>query len=294
MPFKALSVVYLALTLIGSVALGNALPPNDLHLRKGVGRSSMTEAEFNTAIDIVTAHYEQIVKGFKVKLAVVKSWSDDTVNAYASQSFGTWKVEVMGGLARHPKINADGLTSVVCHELGHHLAGFPFYQFQAMASEGQADYFAAFVCTRELWKNDIQKNATFRGKVDGYAKEECDRAWRATADQDLCYRIAAAALPLAELTAEAYKSKMPKFTEKDTSEVTETFLRHPEGQCRLDTAIAATGCDARFSSTVIPGKKHPKGQESLDAEEEAAKYSCLRAADYTKGLRSRCWFKPRI
>ena len=82
-----------------------------------------------------------------------------------------YKVIMFGGLARRPEITADGFLLVVCHELGHHLAGYPFIDDWA-ANEGQADYFATQSCTKNIWQNDNETNSTFRVRVDYVAKKK--------------------------------------------------------------------------------------------------------------------------
>ena len=36
-------------------------------------------------------------------------------------------IELNGGLARRPEVSSDGFTMVICHELGHFLAGLDGY-----------------------------------------------------------------------------------------------------------------------------------------------------------------------
>ena len=73
----------------------------------------------------------------------------NTVNANASQRGRTWIVNMYGGLARRPEITPDGFAMVLCHELGHHMGGFPFVSGWA-ANEGQSDLFATLSCGRIL------------------------------------------------------------------------------------------------------------------------------------------------
>ena len=60
-----------------------------------------------------------------------------------------WRVVIYGGL-EHPLLTLDGLTAVICHEVGHHLGGFAFKTSilgdNWAATEGQSDYFAAHRC----------------------------------------------------------------------------------------------------------------------------------------------------
>jgi len=281
----------------GSQVFGSVLPENNLHLRANGKHSTITEEEFYKGIDQVSEFYRPVVESYGVTLVVTKNWDDEDVNAYADRDNdkNEWKVLVNGGLARDGAMTLDGLTFVMCHEFGHHLAGYPFFlRGNWAAAEGQADYFAGFVCLPELWKNELEINASFRSTTTGIAKEKCDLAWSTTERQNICYRIAHAALPIAQITSKIYGTKAPSFDRQDRSQVKSTILYHADGQCRLDTTINGANCLAIFDLGIIPGRMHEEGQESVKAEEIAAETSCLRASEYKNGFRSRCWFKPRL
>ena len=104
------------------------LPPNDLHLEDDLHTkdANMTEAEFNQIVDQVGAFYGPVVAHHGAQLTMLKNWQATMVNAYANQEGNNWVVAMFGGLARRPEITPDGFALVVCHELGHHLAGYPF------------------------------------------------------------------------------------------------------------------------------------------------------------------------
>lgn len=271
------------------------LPPNDLHLQDRVTvTANFGEAEFNAAIDRVAAYYAPIVTAHGGNLKMMKLWTNSTVNAEADRTGNDWLVKMYGGLARREEVTLDGFAVVVCHELGHHLGGFPFYRGDWAGSEGQADYFATQSCVKNLWGKDYEENARHRATVDPLAKEKCDAASTDTGVQNLCYRVADAGLSLARLLAALGSDTPPSFGTPDTSVVSRTRETHPRGQCRLDTYFQGVLCGARFDDGVIPGFGHAQGQESLGAETEAATYSCTARDGYAVGLRPRCWFKPRL
>src|SRR4051812_40125480 len=104
---------------------GGFLPENDFYIpanQKGLN-GGLTEAQFNAAIDKVETVYAPIIASAGGKLQIDRNWTDGTVNAYASQVGKTWKVAMFGGLARHNTITEDGMSLVVCHEIGHHVGG---------------------------------------------------------------------------------------------------------------------------------------------------------------------------
>lgn len=199
-----------------------------------------------------------------------------------------------GGLARRPEVTKDGFVLVICHELGHHLGGFPFYSGgDWAANEGQADYFATHACAHKMWDGSAD-NALSRDGVDPVAKQQCDQSYTLQDERDVCYRTANASQSLANLLAVLGAENTPQFSTPDLSEVSATYEGHPAAQCRLDTYFGGALCATRFNEAVIPGRNHPKGQESVEAEADAAQYSCTRAQGQTLGVRPLCWYKPNL
>lgn len=277
------------------MATATILPPNDLHLEDHLYwvDPNITEQEFSDIIDGVMEVYQPIVAEHGATLKTNKKWTDSTVNASAQQMGSSWIVNMYGGLARRPEVTPDGFALVVCHELGHHLAGFPFYQERWAASEGQSDYFATQSCARHIWGSQLEKNAEYRATVNPTAKTECDNIYANEQDQNLCYRTSMAGYSLATLLA-SLRNKTVSFDTPATNKVSSTNPRHPAGQCRLDTYFHGALCTVDFDMHTIPGRKHPDGQGSEGAEVEAAKNSCTRAAFFNVGTRPRCWYKPQL
>ena len=256
--------------------------------------ANMTEEEFNLIIDEAVEVYEPIIDGVHGgNLRFNRRWSDSTVNASASQFFGSWTVNMYGGLARRPEVTPDGFALVVCHELGHHLAGYPFSGSWA-ANEGQSDYFATLSCAREMWSDDLELNASFRETIEDYPKALCDSVWETEETQNLCYRSMEAGKSLADLLS-ALRDQTVAYDTPDESVVSRTNNAHPDGQCRLDTYMAGALCAAEWDVNVIPGKDLGSRRNSAEAEEESAAFTCTRALDELEvGVRSLCWFKPQI
>lgn len=259
-------------------AKADFMPPNDLHLQDSLDlESNLSEREFNEIIDKVEAYYDPIVYRHGGNLKVNRLWTNSTVNASASQSGSSWYVNMYGGLARRPEVTRDGFALVICHELGHHLAGFPYSNSWA-ANEGQSDYFATQSCARNIWKNETKVNAQFRQTIADTAKNLCDAQWQLREDQDLCYRVMAAGKSLADLLGGGVSVS---FDSPDKTMVSRTNNAHPAGQCRLDTYMAGAVCLAAFDDEVIPWN-----------QTEAADNSCMRQDGYSAGVRPLCWFKP--
>jgi hypothetical protein len=269
------------------------MPENRLNSFDNVKRiANITEADFNRIVDSVIELYKPVVAGFGAKLVSEKKWNDSTVNAYAQQNGNVWSVTMFGGLARRPEVTQDGFALVVCHELGHHLAGYAFYDGDWAAAEGQSDYFSTQFCARALWGMQQSVNrAWYHGvRSNSIAIAKCNDTWPDENSRGWCYRASAAGQSLATLLASLGGEKLPTFETPDASVVSETNANHPRGQCRLDTYFAGALCKMNFNSRLIPGKTGGVGNNDLAAEMESAKYTCFKEDGFAAGYRPACWF----
>lgn len=255
------------------------MPENELYLQDDLSSSflNMTQSQFLILIKEVENLYKGLASKHGGNLVFVNEWYNPTVNAYAVRNGEDWEVHMFGGMARRKEITADGFQMVICHELGHHLAGFPFVQEWA-ANEGQSDYFAAQACARKIWEKQIDKNATFEKNLSVYPKKKCDSSWKTKEQRQLCYRVLAAGKSLATLLSNG----AAQYETPDMSQVFQTDNEHPNGQCRLDTYVAGAICKKNFASDMIP-----------QDEMEASKSACLQSKN-EKGFRPRCWFAPLL
>ena len=274
------------------------MPPNGAHFSDQMGRkANITEQQFNEIIDAAIKIYEPIVKAKGATLKAEKNWNDSTVNASAFQSGNTWYINMYGGLARRPEVTPDGFALVVCHELGHHLAGYSFGSgWTWAANEGQSDYFATQSCARMIWGKEFRMNEAFRRfNVPATVAAKCAEAWpNNTNAQGFCHRASLAGHSLAALLAALGSQPLPSFDSPDTTVVSRTNHAHPKGQCRLDTYFQGALCNKTFDPNVIPGRNHPRGQLSAEAEMDAMKVSCSSKEGFKIGARPTCWFKPMI
>ncbi|NRA64191.1 MAG: hypothetical protein HRU19_06875 [Pseudobacteriovorax sp.] len=279
---------------LSGMAFGH-FPDNDAHLYDSLAlRTGITEADFNEAIDAVEAFYRPLYsEAYGARLRINRFWSNSTVNASASKSGSTWTVNMYGGLARRAEVTKDGFSMVLCHEVGHHVGGYPYYSGRWAAAEGQADYFTTLTCARELWRDDIELNASFRETADEFAKDLCDQVWAVEDDQNLCYRAMMAGKSLGDLLSNLGGTEA-NFDTPDPNIVSRTATRHPVGQCRLDTYMAGALCTKDWEPSLIPGIE---GRNTVASEERTLPYSCMRSQGfegYTEGARPTCWFKAVI
>jgi len=285
------STAFAGLMLTASVANAGFLPPNDLHKEDGLLRfTTIDQAQFNAVIDEAEAVYGPIFTAFGSKLKVNRLWTDSTVNASASQSGSTWTVNMYGGLARRPEVTRDGFALVLCHEIGHHLGGYPFVSAWA-ADEGQSDYFATLACGRLLWSGQDIENESFAADLDAIPKAMCDKTWTTAEDKNLCYRMMAGGKSLADLLS-ALGGTKASWSTPDNSAVKTTNHAHPAGQCRLDTYTAGAVCGKGWDVKIIPAKDLGSKRNTKDGEMDSLKYTCNQSQGVTLGFRPTCWFKP--
>lgn len=279
---KLLAFVILGLSLSGSSSLGKDLcsgfiPQNDMYIPVSANKRAATgisEETFNKVIDSVESFYKPIVTAKGATLKTNRLWTNGTVNASASQSGHVWTVNMYGGLARYSGMTQDGFALVMCHELGHHLGGFP--KIQWAANEGQADYFSTMKCFRRVYEADALTPPT----IPTVVKTACSKEHHSQQEIDLCSRESLAGLDLAKaLNSMSGGTTVPAFTTPDQAQVSTTDDEHPEAQCRLDTYFAGSTCGISYS-------------EDFSATSPAPG-ACAEEKGDTFGFRPHCWYKPQ-
>jgi hypothetical protein len=305
MMFKTLqtATVLVGLTFAGTAMTcsidgnGGFLPENDLYIPAGMKglKGGLTEAQFNSAIDKVEAVYAPIVSSLGGNLKIERKWDDGTVNAYASQSGKTWNVAMFGGLARHNTITEDGMSLVVCHEIGHHIGGAPkkggtsgggWWGGGAGASswasnEGQADYFATLKCLRKSFLNDNNSAIVAAMEVPKALTDACKKSTKGDKeDTALCIRTSMAGKSVSDLFSDLGRLPATKFETPDSKVVTTTDDNHPKAQCRLDTYFQGSLCDISMNEDV--------------SQKEEVKGTCHPSLGHKIGTRPLCWFKPSV
>ncbi|MES2529384.1 MAG: hypothetical protein V4598_20010 [Bdellovibrionota bacterium] len=263
---------------------GGFLPENNMRIPVGAkSAGGLTEAQFNAVIDKLEPIYSPIVANRGGKLKINRKWTDETVNANATQFFGTWTVNMFGGLARHEKITADGFALVLCHELGHHLGGAPKvanFMMKWASNEGESDYFATLKCLRTAWWNDNNERVISKMKAPEALTAACSKAFGDKAERALCVRGGMAGASVAALFAAMRSKPEAQFETPDAGVVTSTNDAHPAHQCRLDTYFQGALCEKAHTEDV--------------SQKEEVQGTCHGSTGHTVGLRPTCWFKPKV
>lgn len=284
-------IIALLFSFVAQGEVHNCIPENTrknpISYTKSTTRiNTVTEEVFNSTIENAKEVYAPIFKDqYGAELVIVADWEDATVNAYAQQSGKNWKVHMFGGLARDPLITRDGFLGVICHEIGHHIAGAPRKGLSWASNEGQSDYFATSKCLKKIFEKDIQNTSRFYVRpLAGLTEEQkiarkaCQEVYKTHNERAICFRSALAGESLAKLLGSLGGNADVKFSTPDPAVVIKTNHNHPKGQCRMDSYFQGALCDV--DHIVWP-----------DAKDAAMGY-CTSKDKFEIGLRPLCWFKP--
>jgi hypothetical protein len=275
-----------------SQELCHFMPENNLNIPVGLERSGgIDENTFNKVIDNISKFYAPIISARGGNLKVNRLWDNGTVNASAQRQGSNYVLNMYGGLARHSFTTEDGFALVMCHELGHHLGGYPtaggLLSLNSWASnEGQSDYFATMKCFRRVYENEDNASVIANMNVPATVSKKCSDSFKSTSEINLCIRGTMAGQVLANLLwalsngqKELTGKPKPTIDTPNTNIVIKTDNAHPEAQCRLDTYFAGAICPVYFTEEF--GKKDPV--TGACAQEKGDRF----------GFRPLCWYKPK-
>lgn len=251
------------------------MPENTLFVEddaaKQANANGIDQAFFDSIIDKAQGIYAPIVSQHGGNLQIQGDWNDSTVNAYADRNGNSWTVQMFGGMARRDEITKDGFALVICHEIGHHLAGFPVYTGQWAANEGNSDFYATAGCAAKL----LSGEDTPAPIPDPSPKPPCPfvpdanptpcRGFSFGADATVCQRSIDGSLSLGRLLAVLGGQKTPTIETPDRTVVTKTQDKHPKAQCRLDTMYQGILCTKVWNDSIIPQTKSDMGVVSCSS-----------------------------
>lgn len=276
---------------------GGFAPENNLNIDVNTKiKNNISKEEFNSVIDEVTAIYKPIIEGNGKDFIVNRHWYSGTVNASAQQKGDRWVINMYGGLARHELITRDGFAIVVCHEIGHHLAGAPKKTIgngrnttiRWASNEGQSDYFASLKCFRKVYAKEDNISFISTLVIPKKVEGACRSIYQEGSKYALCIRSSMAAQSTTNLLSSLSRGRrgrdnnkpLTDFNKPDLSVVLKTTHSHPKAQCRLDTYFAAALCDIDMN---------------IDLDNANPRIgACNRIDDQHQGARSLCWYKPTI
>ncbi len=249
-----------------------------------MGEENLTEADFNSVVARIKDHFTPIFLAKGKTLNVNSSWTVPLNNALATEDFRGSNVFFFGLFTKNKYMTKDAFLFVGCHEIGHHLGGFPKNTgSMAWATiEGQSDYFAAAKCYREILKNDPENANAETLILPESVKEKCKAQYADEEGYRICLRSARTAEDVGKiLDYISTSTERPEtfLLEPVPAAVVKTVSSHPKAICRTHTIMEASLChvasDIDISETdETVGICHPKNGDTL-------------------GNRPLCWFKPK-
>lgn len=280
---------FVVITMLASVTLSFApaknhrthghefAPENNMRIPVSQNFSGIEEEEFTAVLDEVAKIYEPVFEEHKAELVIDRYWKDQTVNAYAFREGKKWHIAMYGGLARHKEVTRDGFMLVACHEIGHHLAGFPRGGWAS--NEGNSDYYGTLKCLRRVWDGlrSDSIDVVSKMKVDKVAADKCEAQWKNENEVAVCKRASMAGKGLARLLAVLGSQEMPEFDTPDETVVKKTSHSHPKAQCRLDTYFHGALCTMDWK---------------VDMDEKDPNIGACKAGEI--GGRRACWYKDPV
>lgn len=258
-------------------------PENDVYIPINAAiNSGVQEADVRKIADTLYDLYSDEFTQLKRALSFNIQWSEAKFNAYTTLFRGRAQIYVTGGMIRHPLITKDGIALVLCHEIGHHLAGKPkhkrYFTDSWASAEGQSDYFSTLKCLRRyfLETGATQVDTT---KLPSSVVQACDASFSDQTMQNICKTSMVASEVMAKVLNSLKKTPRPDlgFENPDSTVVSKVFLKHPNPQCRLDTYYAGGVC-------TVPHN------EKIDIKQDGVA-QCTRKKSFSKGLRPLCWYK---
>jgi hypothetical protein len=219
--------MFLTFALQATPMSSSFMPDNDLHLEDNFfGPSNVSKEMFNLIVATGLELYQPRADENNEKLTINAKWDDATVNANCSRFWGQVTINMFGGLARRPEVSPAGFALVLCHELGHAYGGTPYIR-GTMSAEGQADYYGANVCIKEVI--DVLEAEFPDFEADDFVAETCDGDY-------VCLRGLHAGQGLGNLLSQLKNEDYPDYETPDSTIVKKTLTSYPKTvQCRLDS-----------------------------------------------------------
>lgn len=207
-------------------------------------QAAVTEAEFHQVLNKLYTIYQPRVLAQGKVFSIDKKWSDNTVNAYASNWGDRFVVAILGGIARLPRVTPDSLAVIACHEIGFLFGGEPRKSSPASWASvvGQADYYSTAKCMKHYLADADNIDYIRRNPVPAVITAVCKYAYDTDAERALCARSAVAGIEVAKSLADLTKQKADVST-PSREVATKTEDNFPSAQCRLDTFVAGAACN---------------------------------------------------
>lgn len=202
----------------------------------------LTSEEYHKILGTFMVEYFQTVKKETgLDFVVNFDWNNNYFGAFANKEIKNGKpqyaISLWGGMARAEGMTTEVAYLILCHELGHIMAGEPKQTIPGAewaSSEGQSDFFAAKRCMPELMKKIKFKKRFSSSRVKSICRGNQD-----------CETIASIGKEFVEFTQKwSYQNYSDIHFDQAPMEKPKKLLRnvYPSDQCRLESVIQGASC----------------------------------------------------
>jgi hypothetical protein len=278
-----LALCLFLLSLVSTAFGAKIIPENELNNPPLIIKDfdTVSEYDFNVITSTLYKLYAPIIEEKSgLKFVMMADWQDGAVNAYATRTPDAWNVHINGGIARAKGMTTDGLALIICHEIGHHLAGAPrtFLYDGWPSAEGQADYFATSKCLKKYYAQLSVEGFAIDNSIPEKVLMDCNGVYKNLADLKICVRSQMAALDFAHFLNSLPDVRTPVLLESTDPKVVKgtNMNDYPKPQCRFDTLYQGSLCS--LNSDVATSETDAKIGHCNDESKP--------------GTRPRCWYKP--
>lgn len=239
--------------------------------------AGIQQQRFERIIDRVRDLYAPEFKARQQRLAIMDYWDSDRLEASARYDLDKGGrvavITITGGLARHAAITEGAFALVLCHEIGHFLAGQP--AVSRFSTEGQADYFAASACMRQLIPRIFSDGIPAGESVPELVRERCTSRFETEQEAGICTRTALAGLALSRYFAlNKQDARTPRLEDRDPNVAKVLGFGTRTTQCRLDTYVAAALCNPEVAEATYVDRR----------------WLCSGQGGLENAARPRCWY----
>jgi len=242
----------------------------------GSACAQIQKQRFDQIIDRVRDLYAPKFDIRQQRLVIMDYWESERLEASARYDIdGRGRVAVItvtGGLARHEEITEGAFALILCHEIGHFLAGPR--AIGRFSTEGQADYFAASACMRQLIPRISVGDPPEIPQVPDLVRGRCGGRFETEREVGICIQTALAGLALSRYFAQKKNSDSPRFEAPDPNRAKVLGFGTRTAQCRLDTYVAAALCNPEIE----------------DATYLDRRWLCSRKGGLSNAARPPCWY----
>lgn len=216
--------------------------PTQFQFPESENESGIRESDVWTILFLLDQEYGEQIKNPAWMLGF--DWKNPYIAGGSKKNEGLFSILLYGGLVRARFSTLGTVASVICHELGHNLAGPPYQQFPGenphwSSSEGQADMFVTSDCLPRLYDR-LKKQAPhwIEPSNEPSTKALCERSL----NPEKCEWVATSAIDMIQMIQVYFDTDQPfanpvLWSKENTTETIHT--RYPSYQCRMDIYKAA-------------------------------------------------------